>query len=490
MIDHLPILQIVVPLLGAPLCALLRKRGWAWPFALGVAAVSLAISITMLRMVSSGDILSYAIGGWAPPYGIELRVDLLNALVLTLVTAIGTITIAASPKSLAKEIGEDRLPLVYSAMLLCFTGMLGMTITGDLFNVFVFLEISSLSTYTLIALGSDRRSLTASLHYLILGTIGATFILISIGLLYSTTGTLNMADMAARIPADSRTVQTAFAFFTVGIGLKMAFFPLHMWLPNAYTYAPSIVTAFLASTATKVSVYIFLRFIVSIYGHGFAFGVVLLQNALLPLSIVGILAMSVAAFYQSDIKRLLAYSSVAQIGYMILGICLGTADGFAASITHLLNHAMIKGCLFLAIAAVVYRIGSSRLEDLAGLGRRMPWTTFAWVLGGLSLIGVPATSGFVSKWALLQTALTQRHWIAALLILVGSLVAVAYVWKAIEVFYFRPLPNDAETIKEAPAGLLIAIWGLALANVYFGLRTEWTLGLATRAAEALIASAG
>ena len=193
--------------------------------------------------------------GWPAPWGIELRIDLLNALLLLIISAISTVVLYAADVSIRQEIPADRHTLFYILYLLCLAGNLGIAATGDAFNVFVFLEISSLSAYALIALGKDRRALWASYQYLIMGTIGATFILIGIGLMYQMTGTLNMEDLSKRLPEveQTRTVFTAFAFVIVGICLKLAMFPLHLWLPNAYTYAPSVVTAFLAATATKVN---------------------------------------------------------------------------------------------------------------------------------------------------------------------------------------------------------------------------------------------
>ena len=248
--------------------------------------------------------------------------------------------------------------------------------TGDAFNLFVFLEISSLSSYVLIAFGKDRRALTASYQYLVMGTIGATFVLIGVGLLYMMTGTLNMADLGDRLPAvmATRTARTALAFLVVGISLKLALFPLHLWLPNAYAFAPSAVTAFLAATATKDAVYVLLRFLFMVFGVTFAFETMPLGIILAVLGAAAILSTSAVAIFQDDIKRMLAYSSVAQIGYMILGLSMATVAGLTASVLHLFNHALMKGGLFLARGCVAYRLGSVRLGALAGAGYRMPWT--------------------------------------------------------------------------------------------------------------------
>ena len=351
--EHLPVLVVIVPLMAAPLCVLLDHPRAAWRAALVAALVSLAFAIGLLLQVSGGAVISYHLGGWAPPWGIEYRIDLLAAFVLLLVTAMARLVLMFARRSVEQEIPTERTTRFYAAFLLALTGLLGIVVTGDLFNVFVFLEISSLSSYALISMGRDRRALTAAFQYLVMGTIGATFILIGIGFLYMMTGTLNMADLAARLPAvaDTRTVLAAFAFLTVGIGLKLALFPLHLWLPNAYTYAPSVVTAFLAATATKVAVYVLLRFMFTIFGAEFALETMPFNTILLVLGIAGILSASMVAIFQDNVKRMLAYSSVAQIGYMVLGIGLATTAGLTAGIVHLFNHALMKGALFLALGA-------------------------------------------------------------------------------------------------------------------------------------------
>ena len=485
--ENLPVLQIVVPLLLAPVAALVRRPKLSWFIALTAAVWAFGVALTLLSRVLTEGTISYHLGAWAPPWGIEYRIDALNAFVLVIVSGIAAVVVPYAKTSVDKEISEDRHSLFYTALILCMTGLMGIAITGDVFNVFVFLEISSLSAYALIAMGPDRRALTSSYQYLIMGSVGATFIVIGIGLMYVMTGTLNMADLVERIPAvsDTRTIPVAFAFMAVGISLKLALFPLHLWLPNAYAYAPSSVTAFIAATATKVAVYLLLRVFFTIFGPQFSFEVMQLDRILMPLALVAIITMSLSAIYQDNIKRLLAYSSVAQIGYMVLGISLVSVFGLAAGILHLFNHALIKGSLFMAMGCVMYSVGSVRLDDMAGLGKSMPFTMAAFVLGGLSLIGVPLTVGFISKWYLVQAALEQGLWPVAVLVLVGSLLAVVYIWKVVEVAYFRA-PPEGRTVVEAPLSLLIPTWILVLANLYFGIDAKLTSGVAIQAAQMLL----
>jgi len=489
--NHLPALQVVIPLMGAPLCFLLRRPALAWGFSVAISSATLIIAFLLLQTTLQTGPLSYALGGWAAPWGIEYRVDTLNGYILLLVTAISTLSLLYARTSFEHEINSAQLPLLYAGWLLCLTGFLGMTITGDAFNVFVFLEISSLSSYLLISLGPDRRSLTAAFRYLVIGTIGATFILIAIGLFYSMTGTLNMADLAILLSknTESRTFHAAIGFLLIGLAIKAAIFPLHLWLPNAYTWAPSAVSVFLAATATKVAIYLLLRFLFTVIGAEHSFNLFTLNQALLPLGVLAVLIGSVVAIYQDNIKKLLAYSSVAQIGYMVLGITLVSLSGLTATLLHLFNHALMKGALFMAVGAIFYRTGSLRIADLTGLGRTMPLTMAAFLISGLSLIGLPLTVGFVSKWYLVMGAVEANQMWLAIIILLGSLLAIIYFWKVIEIAYFHHKSSEAPVVNEAPLSLLIPTWILVGANIYFGIDTRLTVGVAEKAALLLLGGA-
>ena len=490
MLAHLPILQVIVPLMAAPACLILRRPQLVWMFTLLASTIAFIISILLLQQVMQTGTISYELGGWSPPWGIEYRIDKLNAFIALIISGVSTVVLVAAHTSIEKEIPQEKHTLFYILYLLSLTGMLGIVTTGDAFNVFVFLEISSLSAYSLIALGRDRRALWASFQYLVMGTIGATFILIGIGLMYQMTGTLNMVDLATRLPevAETRTVTTAYVFFIVGVCLKLALFPLHLWLPNAYAHAPSIVTAFFAATSTKVAAYLLIRFTFSIFGVSFSFTTLPMEMVFLTLGLLGIFVASTVAIYQDNIKHVFAYSSVAQIGYMIVGFSMTTSAGLSAMLLHVFNHALMKGALFLALGAVMLRVGSTQLKDFQGLGRQMPLTMAAIVVGGLSLIGVPLTVGFVSKWYLVVAALEKGWWPVAGLVLLGSLLAVVYVWRIVETAYFKaPLAPIAgkEQVKEAPMAFLLPVWMLVSANVYFGLDTRLSVEIATAAAQSL-----
>ena len=487
-LPHLPALQVVIPLIAAPLCLLAGRASLAWTIAfLASACATAAAAILAYQTLHHGPI-SYHMGGWAPPWGIEYAVDSANAFILLLVSGIATVVLLYCPSSVSKEIRAGREHMFYCMFILCLTGLLGIAITGDAFNVFVFLEISSLSSYALIAMGSQRKALTASFQYLIMGTIGATFFLIGVGLLYMITGTLNLADLQTRIPQiqDSRPLLAAFAFITVGLALKAALFPLHLWLPNAYAYAPSGVSAFMAATATKVSLYVLLRFTFTLFGAEFAFGELPLHWVLLVPAVIAMFAGSFSAIFQHDIKRMLAYSSVAQIGYITLAIALASQAGVQAAMLHMFNHGLMKAALFCALGCIFYRIGSTRIEDMAGLGRQMPWTFAAIVAGGLSLLGAPLTAGFISKWFLVQAALEQSLWWLVVLIVASSMLAVVYVWRLVEALYFKEPAAGRENVREAPLSVLLPTLLLAAANIYFGLDTRLTVELTGNAAVLLM----
>ncbi len=487
--SQLPVLQVVVPLIAAPVCMALRNGRLAWVLALVVSWTAFAISALLLVQVLNVGVISYHIGGWPPPWGIEYRLDAANAFVLLLVSGVGAMVAFYAREAVLEEITAVNHCNFYALFLLNLAGLLGVTATGDAFNVFVFLEIASLSTYVLVAMGAgkDRRALSSSISYLMAGTIGATFFVIGVGLLYMATGTLNMMDLSERLAdlGDSRTVRAAFAFVIVGIGLKLAMFPLHLWLPNAYAFSPSAIIPFMAATSTKVAVYVLLRFVFTVFGTRFGFQQLTLDFLFLPLALLGMFVPSLVAVFQENIRRMLAYSSIAQIGYMLLGLSFATVAGVGAATIHLFNHGLMKGALFMTLGAVALRNGSVSIESFNGLGRLMPWTMAAFVGGGLSLIGLPLTVGFISKWLLIQAALEAGQWWIAVLVVISSLIAAVYVWRVVEAAYLYPAPEKRQVV-EAPFSMLIPMWILVLANFYFGIHASLTTEIAMRAARMLL----
>lgn len=479
-------LLIVLPLAGAALVALVRHDRTAFALTLAVSWVLPVIAAVLLHQALAGGPISYAHGGWPPPFGIEFRIDVLNAFVLTLVSGVGAAALPYARRSLAAELGEGHGG-VYPLYLLCLAGLLGVTATGDAFNAFVFLEVSSLATYALIAMGKDRRAPLAAFQYLVMGTIGATFYVIGVGFLYLLTGTLNMADIAVRLdsvdPGQARAAVAAMAFITVGASLKLALFPLHFWLPNAYAYAPSWVTVFLSATATKVAVYLLVRYFFTVFGAAGLF-----EDVLIALSLAAMFVASVIAINETNLKRMMAYSSLAQIGYITLGIGIGNTAGLTGGLVHLLNHSVTKATIFLALGAVVFRLGSVKLSDVAGLGRRMPLTMASFTVAGLGLVGTPGTAGFVSKWYLAIGALDAGHTPLVFAIVASSLISLIYVGRVLEAVWLRPPTLAAAEASDPPLGMLLPILLFAVATLYFGLDTRLSAGIAASAAQQLLAS--
>ncbi|MFK7988832.1 MAG: monovalent cation/H+ antiporter subunit D family protein [Sandaracinaceae bacterium] len=497
---HLPVLLVVVPMLSAPLLVLVKERRITRVMALMATAATAVVGWALvLAAHQQTEPVRYYIGGWVPPVGIEYVVTKASAYVVAVVASVAAVGLLLGARETRRAVRDGQEHYFYAAYLLCLAGLLGMAITGDAFNVFVFLEISSLSTYALIAMGKRRRSFTAAFNYLLLGSIGGTFVLIGIGLLYQVTGTLNGAEIAAHVQAaelaseaGNRTLLVAFSFTVVGLCLKLAVFPLHQWLPAAYSESPAAVAAFLSGTATKVIYFQLVRTTVVFFGAVHTFGVLRFgERVLMPLSVLGMFIGSIAAVYQTSLRRLLAYSSVAQLGYLTLALSLGTEAGVQAGLLHLGAHALTKAGLFALVAAIVASVGTDRLEGLRGLGKRMPFVSLGLVVGGASLIGVPGTAGFVSKWALLQASLDAGYAPVAVLLLLSSLVAVAYVWRMVEVMYFREPPAGWEaktTRRDAPPLLAAAI--LLGASVYFGFMSQPVLDLTENAAAQLFEEPG
>lgn len=414
-VPNLPVLVVTTPLIGGVLTiAMGRGKGpWAWATLITGLVFYFTVLLMQQVLAAKTGYISYELGNWPRQWGIEYRVDALNAFILLTVAGVAFVTTLYAQKSVEKEIPQDRHNFFYSVWVLALCGLLGITVTGDAFNVYVLLEISSLTVYALVAMGKDmnRAALTAALRYLILGSVGASFILLGIGYLMMVTGTLNMEDMHDRLAAlpdavQNRTVLVAFAFLLCGLGMKMALFPLHMWLPKAYTYAPSAVSALISATATKVGVYMAFRFLFTIFGVGFSFVAMPADVVLSAAACVGILATGVTAVRQTNLKRLLAYSSVGQLGYIVAGFALCNVHGVAGSVIHIFNHAMMKGGMFMAAGAIMYRLGRCDLRTIRGLGKRMPLTMDSavvteaplsmvapmWILIGASVyFGVSAT---------------------------------------------------------------------------------------------------
>ncbi|VAV84485.1 NADH-ubiquinone oxidoreductase chain N [hydrothermal vent metagenome] len=492
----IPILVIVIPLISAMIAPLIGRihRSFGWYLATTATFIAFLLALSLLGTVLDSGTISYRLGSWAPPMGIEYVVSHFNGFVLVVISGISFIITLYGKKSVEAEIPECKIPFFYSVYLLFIAGILGIVITGDIFNLYVFIEITALSGYALVAMGKDRKALMASYNYLILGTIGATFIVLGIGYLYIATGTLNMNDLMHRLPElySSTTVRTAFAFIMVGLCLKLALFPFHIWLPNVYTHSPSIVSALMAATSTKVMAFVLLRMMFTIFTPEFVLEVVPVTKILMVLSCVAIIMGSLMALGQTNIKRMLAYSSVGQIGYIILGASIATETAMTGSLIHVLNHALMKGMLFMVVGAVVYKTGIVNIKDMEGLGKRMPWTMAAFTVGAMSMIGFPFTVGFISKWYLATGAIEAGMWYLVPVLLVSSIMTAFYFWRVVESVYFKGRSDKIMALKsplhsdEAPFGMVATTIFLAGLCVYFGLSASGPISVAKTAAAMLL----
>ncbi len=491
MLSHLPILTVIVPLVCAPLCLVFSgKDARVWSLLLAANFITLICAAVMLSHTASVDAMDYALGGWAPPWGIAFRVDQMSALMVFLFAIIFFACALYMRNSLSCELGRKRLYPIYSAVLVSQAGLFGIVMTDDLFNIFVLLEMASLSGYSLAAAAGTRAGLLGAYRYLIAGTTGALFLLLGIGYIYLLTGTLNLSDLAARLPAvaTSNALLAAYAFIGLGLFLKMALFPLHLWSPAVYAHAPTAVAAFFAGTAGKAALYILIRLFFPTFD---VLAIRLPLPEILSLMALGAIVFgSVVALRQADLKKMMAYSSIAHVGYIVLAISFATPGGLSAGLIHIFNHALAKSALFMAIGCMVCRLGSSQLNDLRGAARKMPLTCAALIAGGIALIGTPGSANFISKWYLVAAALDVRSWVSVAAVVAGSLFGVAYVWRIVEAICFKPeaaratagagdvprrpgaareAPKGQGAAREAPDAMLLATWALVAISFYIGI---------------------
>lgn len=444
-LSNLPVLIPLTLLLGALFTAALG--GWrkmlAYPVALASVALSLLLAIAGLRQVLLAGTIRYNLAGWPPPIGIEYVLDPLAAFMVVVILTVALLVFVHSRTLVEAEL-PGREVSFFAVALMLLTGFAGIVLTGDLFNLYVFLEISSLSGYALIAVG-EKPSPVAAFRYLLVGTVGASLYLLGLGFLYISTGSLNIADLAMLLPdvAANPPVVVGLVLMVIGLAIKMALFPLHGWQPDAYTYAPSASSALLAPVATKVGAYVLIRVLFFVFEPGYVRASLPMTEILGWLSLAGILFGSIMAIAQKELKRMLAYSSVAQIGYIGLGIGLANPLGLIGAVLHVLNHAFMKAGLFLVAGNLRLRIGHSTIPAFDdSLRKAMPWTMAAFAVFALSMIGIPPTAGFFSKWYLVLGAFENSNWVGVAVILISSLLNAVYFFRVLEKVYLRSKNND------------------------------------------------
>ncbi len=472
--SNLHVYVMAAPLLTAFFVNLFGRLSKAWiaPLTLGSLAFSSVASIFVMGRVLTYGGFSYTVGNWKAPYGIELVVDHLSAVMLVLISVVALITTISALKSVSQELPEQEY-LFFTLYLILITGLFGLVLTGDAFNLYVLLEITSITTYGLIAMGKGRASL-ASFNYIIMGSIGASFYLLGVGYLYLMTGSLNMADIAQILQAmdGKAAVATALAFILVGLWVKMAFFPLHGWLPNAYSLAPTGAALIAAPLMTKVTIYLMIRVLFSIFSVDYLFiDHPIIQTGVVWVAALAIICSSALALAQRDLKRMLTYIIVAEVGYMVGGVWLANSTGMTGAILHIINDALMTLCLFLAVAAILYRLGSVEFDSLQGIYRKMPVTMAAFTVGAFAMIGVPPTAGFFSKWYLLLGGIEAGQWGYVVALLFSSLVNAILFFRIIEIGYFykEGEHHGHEKLDEAPLSMQVPLVISAAALIIIGL---------------------
>lgn len=479
MMQQVSALIVIIPLIFSFLVFIAGwwNRNLCFPLAILAISVCVLASTSIFSAVITTGPIHYWLGGWQPPWGIEYAVDHLNAFMLAIVSILGLLAAIYAKRSVEKELPE-KIPQFWSLFILLLTGLLGITITGDMFNLFVLLEVSSLTAYALIAMG-EKHAMLASYRYLVMGTIGASWYLLGVGYLYIATGTLNIADLSTLLPQlyESKTVLVGFCFILVGIGIKMALFPLHVWLPDTYTYAPSAVSTTVAPLMTKVMAYALIRIMFFVFQPHFSSEAIPAADIISGLAAVAVIVGSIYAIAQTNLKRMLSYSVIAQIGAIALGIGLANRSGLTGAVLHILNEAFTKGCVFAVAGAIVYKQGSCGIETLRNGYRKMPFTMTAFTIGAFSMVGIPPTLGFFSKLYLILGAIDTGQWIFVVVLLFSSILNAVYFFRVIQQSsfeepipdYSRSKPYAAVARDEAPLSMLIPMQVMAAGILLLGL---------------------
>ena len=464
---------IAIPLIVAFVLPIFSSKGRA--FAMFLAQMT-TVSLLVLAIISIGQYRVYEIGNWSIPLGINLVLDGLSSLLLL---AIGVVSAAAMLFSVRYMDQYTAKAKYLSLFLLMVAGMNGVALSGDIFNLFVFLEIASIASYALVGFGCEHEALEASFKYMVLGSVASMFVLFGIGVVYGNTGSLNMAHISRAIQETGMNQGLAFALalFTAGFGLKAALVPFHAWLPDAHPSAPAPISAMLSGVLIKaLGIYALTRIIFNVFGISVSISWVLIT--------LGVLSMVVGVFLavgQWDFKRLLAYHSISQMGYVILGIGMGAlilarggrtelaALAILGGLFHLINHAVFKSLLFLTSGSVEMATGTRQLKQLGGLVGKMPFTRATCTIASASIAGIPPFNGFWSKAIIILAAVQARFWTLAVVTIVVSLVTLISFLKVQRYIFLGELPENLKDVKENKGSMLLAMVALAVLCVGMGL---------------------
>lgn len=488
---NLPVFVVIIPMIIAFILPTISRRiklvegfvistGLVWLLAIGFLA-----SMVFLQ---NGTPIIYNLGGWEAPWGIVLKVDSLAAFFMLVVAGICLPVALYAKGNLNKEVGSnERVARFFVFFLLLGSALVGMAVTNDLFNIYVLVEVATLSCCALVSSRNKPMAAEAAFNYLILATIGSTFVICGIGFIYNLTGYLNIGfahqELLQVWQNSPHSVWLAMSLVLIGFGIKSALFPLHVWLPNAHSSAPTPASAILSGVAVKGYIICLIKFMYSVFGPTLMkeFNI---DRILVLTGMVAIIAGSLFALTQGELKRRLAYSTVAQIGYIFMGLGLMNTIGLTGTLFYLASHAVIKSSLFLAAGAMLAASGKKKIKDLAGIGRKMPITMAVFTIGSLGLIGIPLFSGFIGKWYLLLGSLESGNILSVIVIILGSVLCAAYLLPIIRIAYFEP--GTDEDIHDPGMPQKIALIMLAVAVVILGIIPGPILELAKRAAVELL----
>jgi len=433
---------------------------------------NLVVSLLLLPRALENPVI-VSIGGWRPPFCINLVAGPVGVLFSVIIALVGLLVSIyaldyikegpAPPGGIKPPSAAEKYHMLY---LLLLTGATGVVLTGDIFNLFVFFEILCISSYALVAYLREKAGIESAIKYLIQGAVGSSLLLIGIGLLYGQFGTLNMADIAQNIKSVSPiSVFVPMVLLITGLGVEAAIFPLNAWLPDAHSSAPSSISAILSGIAIEVGLYAVVRVIFTIFGA---------SSILLFLALLGILTLLIGemcAFSQNNIKRMLAYSSIGQIGLILFALAIATSYGVTGGLFQVVSHTLSKALLFLAAGYMIYRAGSMEISALEGMGKKMPLTCFAFTIGAFSLVGLPPFIGFPSKFLIVRAALATKETFlcAALgLALLGTVIEGAYFFRVVQVLYFKGEKSN-QAGAEAPVAALVPMFVFVALIVIVGI---------------------
>ena len=466
-------LFIAVPLVVAFLLPAFGKKGKS---AATVLANLVTVSLLVFAVASIGKTEVYEMGKWSIPLGINLVLDGLSSLLLLAISVVSAAAMLFSVRYMERYTAKIKY---LSLFLLMVAGMNGVVLSGDIFNLFVFLEIASIASYALVGFGCEHEELEASFKYMVLGTIASILILFAVALVYGNTGTLNMAYISKAIQDSGLNagLKFALALFIVGFGLKAALVPFHAWLPDAHPSAPAPISAMLSGVLIKsLGVYSLVRIVFNVFGVSVSVSWVLVA--------LGVLSMVIGVFLavgQWDFKRLLAYHSISQMGYVILGIGIGAlilarngkiewaALAILGGLFHLVNHAVFKSLLFLTSGSVEMSTGTRQLKELGGLVERLPFTRATCTVASASIAGIPPFNGFWSKLILVVAAVQAGFLYLAAVTVIVSLVTLISFLKIQRYVFLGELPENLQQVKENKGSMLVAMISLACLCVLMGL---------------------